>query len=741
MTWSARTTKRGAAVLGAAALIVGLAGFGTVASGAWFTAKTSTTATITGATLSIGNIGASDETSITVADVFPMTDAQAPTMAPSQWVTVRNTGTISLNWTISVAGPKAVAPLTAAQLSGFKVQLYNEAGQPVSGIRTLDSFGPTAVAGDHLFWGTGLAAGASQRIGIRAWLTPESGDAFQGAKSTFDIVINAMQGEAPQPVNLPVGLSALTVTPVSTGTPSGASTRIEWSDAGAQLSARGFASAPTYTVQRSATGDFSDATTVYTGPLLTKDDTVGTGTPTGNRDASQITATSRQDATFALIGGKVYAWGSIYKADLRSAGNYWLQTGKAQEITGFPGAVTQMSAGRDHFCAVIETGQVYCAGFNGRGQLGNGSTNDALNGAVAVTDTNGVFTGKRIVQVDAGEYFTCALASDGTVGCWGDNAHKQLGSSTAGSTSNVPVVVNGTGSSTPAAVLGATPAKISAGGSFACVLAPTSAAAGKSAACWGEAGSGQLGAAMSTDSATPVLVKDTAGLLVGASQISTASGTACVITNATTAANVVCWGLNDRSLLGDGGTNSSSTPARITTSATGFDFLELGTSVACAGKASAVYCWGNDWAGQLGRGNTNDANYKPAAITDTNKALDGSSYTDVAAGWTHTCAINAAGAVACWGLSHQFQMGNDDTGTDGQGKVNGAGTTNVPVQVKLAGTNLDGQSTSLVCAAGAPKLSDSTCGLSPKVAYSYRVGYTTPDVADWSSETVTAVRR
>lgn len=743
MNWNTRKASRGIAVLGALALTVGMIGFGTVASGAWFTATKTSTATVTGATLSIGNIGESDRTSIAVNDLFPMTDTQSATMAPSQWVNVRNTGTIGLNWTISLVNPQAVAPLTAAQLANFKVQLYNEAGQPVSGVRTLNSFGATVIAGDHLFWGTGLAAGATQRVGIRAWLTPESGDAFQGAGAKFDIVLNGIQGEAPQPVNLPVGLSPLALTPASSGTPSGVSTAISWTDAAPQLSARGYPSAPVYTVQRSATGDFSDAKTVYSGAARTATDTVGAGTPVGNRDASQITATSRQDATFALIGGKVYAWGSIYEADLRSAGNYWFQTGKATEISGFPAPVTQMSAGRDHFCAVLETAQVYCAGFNSDGQLGNGTTDDALNGAVAMTDTNGVFAGKRIVQVDAGEQFTCALASDGTTGCWGDNSHKQLGSSTAAATSKVPVAVNGAGTSTPNSVLGATATKITAGGSFACVIAPATAAAGKSAACWGQSSSGQLGAAVasSSDSSTPVLVTDAAGLLVGATDIQAAANTACVLTSATTATNVVCWGSNERSLLGDGGTNNSSTPARITTTATGFDYLELGTSVACAGKASTIQCWGNDWSGQLGRGGLSESNFKPAAITDTKKALEGASYTDVSAGWTHACAINAAGAVACWGLAHQFQIGNDDTGVDGDGKVNGARYTNVPVLVKLAGADLDGQSSSLVCAAGAPKLSDSTCGLAPKVAYSYRLSFTTPDAAGWTSDSVTAVRR
>jgi alpha-tubulin suppressor-like RCC1 family protein len=35
------------------------------------------------------------------------------------------------------------------------------------------------------------------------------------------------------------------------------------------------------------------------------------------------------------------------------------------------------------------------------------------------------------VALAAGDYFTCAIRSSGTVACWGDNGHGQLGDGTA----------------------------------------------------------------------------------------------------------------------------------------------------------------------------------------------------------------------------------------------------------------------------------------------------------------------
>jgi alpha-tubulin suppressor-like RCC1 family protein len=71
-----------------------------------------------------------------------------------------------------------------------------------------------------------------------------------------------------------------------------------------------------------------------------------------------------------------------------------------------------------------------CWGGNYDGQLGYGNTenigDDELPssvGFVSVTTTPGV----TVTSLTAGQQHVCALLSDGTVRCWGDNAEGQLG--------------------------------------------------------------------------------------------------------------------------------------------------------------------------------------------------------------------------------------------------------------------------------------------------------------------------
>ncbi len=83
---------------------------------------------------------------------------------------------------------------------------------------------------------------------------------------------------------------------------------------------------------------------------------------------------------------------------------------------------------------MLRDNTVRCWGYNGQGQLGNGTTANALN-PVTVTSLSGV------AQITGGYYHTCALLSDGTVRCWGYNAYGQLGD---GSTTNrtTPVAIS-----------------------------------------------------------------------------------------------------------------------------------------------------------------------------------------------------------------------------------------------------------------------------------------------------------
>ncbi len=138
-----------------------------------------------------------------------------------------------------------------------------------------------------------------------------------------------------------------------------------------------------------------------------------------------------------------------------------------------------IGAGISHSC-MLRNGLAFCWGNNGSGQLGNNSTTSS-SVPVAVY-TGGALSGVTLMQITAGQSFTCALSTAGAVYCWGRNVYGQLGNGTT-TQSNVPVAV-----STSGVLSGVTVTQVTAGDEGACALSSAGAAY-----CWGFDSYGQLG--------------------------------------------------------------------------------------------------------------------------------------------------------------------------------------------------------------------------------------------------------
>jgi len=151
-------------------------------------------------------------------------------------------------------------------------------------------------------------------------------------------------------------------------------------------------------------------------------------------------------------------------------------------------APSRIAAGIAHTIALKSDGTLWAWGFNGYGQLGDGTTND-------IYAPSRIGSDKDWVSVAAGSYHTLALKSDGTLWAWGYNGFGQLGDGTF-----VP-------SADPVRVLGGPYVELAVGDQHSCALHSDGAAF-----CWGGNGTGALGAV--TDdrcdrtpcSATPVAV-------------------------------------------------------------------------------------------------------------------------------------------------------------------------------------------------------------------------------------------
>lgn len=97
----------------------------------------------------------------------------------------------------------------------------------------------------------------------------------------------------------------------------------------------------------------------------------------------------------------------------------------------------------------------------------------------------------------------------------------------------------------------------------------------------------------------------------------------------------------------------------------------------------AVYCWGDDAWGKLGQPEPSGSRAVPTAVP----GLTG--MTGIAAGATHTCALDGAGGVVCWGATWAGQLGDGVIGTS-SGPVQVSGLTDAVAVATGAGISTSG---------------------------------------------------
>jgi alpha-tubulin suppressor-like RCC1 family protein len=222
------------------------------------------------------------------------------------------------------------------------------------------------------------------------------------------------------------------------------------------------------------------------------------------------------------------------------AGPAWASSSPNVEASPLANVVSVASdSASGSYCALLSTGKVDCWGYNGSGQLGNGTTtsSDVPVAAMGITDATAV-AGDN----DGGSF--CAVLSTGHLKCWGYNGYGELGNGTT-TTYTLPVSVKKI--TTATAVIGGSYgfcARLGAGGSTGHLD------------YWGYGDDGELGNATTTSSDVPVAVH--------------------VITNAATlisgyygfcarlsTSHLDCWGYNGSGELGDGTFTSSDVPVPV----------------------------------------------------------------------------------------------------------------------------------------------------------------------------------
>lgn len=137
--------------------------------------------------------------------------------------------------------------------------------------------------------------------------------------------------------------------------------------------------------------------------------------------------------TCGISDGQIMCWGDNRFGQVGDGSS----EGRAQptQVVGLLGTATQLAAGAVHTCALVSDGSAYCWGQNLQGQLGDGST---VNRTSAVRVTGNL----RFRSIHAGGSLTCGIALDGTQYCWGLNQNGQLGDGSRQSRS-APIAVGG----------------------------------------------------------------------------------------------------------------------------------------------------------------------------------------------------------------------------------------------------------------------------------------------------------
>lgn len=271
-----------------------------------------------------------------------------------------------------------------------------------------------------------------------------------------------------------------------------------------------------------------------------------------------------------LSDGSVVAWG--YNGQGQLGDGTTVNKSYPVAVSGLPpaimiaaggGASRDASSGFSYILgtsyALTQDGLVYAWGFNGQGQVGDGTTQNRLTPVKVSGLTNVV----SIAAGSRGAYYlyapplgghALALRADGTVWSWGSNNNGQLGD---GTTTDRYTPVQVSGLSDVVAIAAGGVARYYYDGNYANYGGHSLALKSDGTVwAWGNNSYGQLGDGTTTNRTTPVQV-------VGLSDVVAIAAGAFHSLARKKDGTVWAWGLNDSGQLGDGTTTNRTTPVRV----------------------------------------------------------------------------------------------------------------------------------------------------------------------------------
>ncbi len=340
-------------------------------------------------------------------------------------------------------------------------------------------------------------------------------------------------------------------------------------------------------------------------------------------------------------------------------------------------AVSLSDANQGHFCAILDTGEGLCWGWNNDGQLGDGTvctggeswdsnsnnptpagcnSNNGRYTPVLVDDSN-FPANYSIISISTGMGHSCAIIDNNDLYCWGTNWYGQLG---IGSSGNGPFPAPQYVDSGVIAV--------ATGNEHSCALYEN-----QIVKCWGNNAQGQLGTGDLLPQSSPTALNLSYNIAL--ISLETAYNMNCVISEE----NIpYCWGANQWGQLGNYDPNDSrqETPLTVEDNLSVIA-ISLNGDTVCGITTDSnttthghrdVFCQGQSYLGQMGDGfwNLSWTDYNENNINLTSNYIGPQSYQGLGAIHISERDIDSDSMIAILdNLPHGCPDGSYDSNYDG----------------------------------------------------------------------------